>query len=185
MDSANQAAKELDGELKVIPFDSASGTLSMGLMAKKAREMDRTGKTINEILDELKRIRKGMELVFTLDTLKFAQMSGRIKYLQAALASLLNVKPIIELKDGIIEMGEKVRSRARSIELLLEKMKNKFGDRRIIAGVVHARDHQAGLDLLQKVIANLNCEEAVFGELTISLAAHFGPGTLGIVAYPS
>jgi len=182
--SADQAAEELKGEFNVIPFDSASGTICMGMMAKKAREMDRSNQPIDKIIHELERIRTEMELVFTLDTLKFAQMSGRIKYLQAALASLLNVKPIIELKDGIIEMGEKVRSRAKSIDLLIEKMKKKFGDTAIQIGVVHARDRQGGLELLQKVVADFNCEEAVLGEISISLAAHFGPGALGIAAYP-
>ena len=184
MDSANQAAKELKDEMNIIPFDSASGTICMGMMVREAREMDRQGSTVDEILKRLEFIRKKMVLVATLDTLKFASMSGRVKHLQAALASLLNVKPIIELKNGILEMGEKVRSRAKSIELVLEKMKNKFGDTRINAGVLHARDPQSGMDLLQKVVDRFNCADAVIGELSISLAAHFGPGTIGMAAYP-
>lgn len=184
MSSAKTAAEELKGEYNIIPFDSASGTLSMGMMAKEAREMDREGKSLDEILERLSFIREKMELVFTVDDLKFAQMSGRIKHLQAALASLLNVKPIIELKDGIIEMGEKVRSRAKSIDKLLAKMKKKFGDQRVVMGVVHARDKEAGQELLRKVIEQFNCAEVVLADISISLAAHFGPGALGIVGYP-
>ena len=184
MASANQAAEELKGEFHIIPFDSASGTISMGMMAKEAREMDRDGKSLDEIISRLEFIRMNTKLVFTLDTLKFASLSGRVKYLQASLASLLKVKPIIELKDGIIVMGEKVRSRAKSIDKLLEKMKQKFGQQRIKAAVIHARDREAGLEVLHRLISQNNCAEAVLSELTISLAAHFGPGTLGIVAYP-
>jgi len=184
MDSAKKAANELAGELKIIPFDSASGTICMGMMARAARQMDREGRTIDEILKRLDFIREKMELVCTLDTLEFARMSGRVKHLQAALASLLKVKPIIELKNGIIEMGEKVRSRSKSIDLVLEKIKQKFGDRRIVAGIIHARDQATGQDLLQRVISQLNCSEAFLAELSISLAAHFGPGTIGIAAYP-
>jgi len=146
--------------------------------------MEREGKTIDEILKRLEYIRANMELVFTVDDLKYAQMSGRIKHLQAALASLLNVKPIIELKDGIIEMGEKVRSRAKSIDVLLRKMEKKFGDQRVIMGVVHARDKEMGQELMRKVVGEFNCAEVIFAELSISLAAHFGPGTLGMVGYP-
>jgi len=184
MDSAKKAANELAGELKIIPFDSASGTICMGMMARAARQMDREGRTIDEILKRLDFIREKMELVCTLDTLEFARMSGRVKHLQAALASLLKVKPIIELKNGIIEMGEKVRSRSKSIDLVLEKIKQKFGDRRIVAGIIHARDQATGQDLLQRAISQLNCSEAFLAELSISLAAHFGPGTIGIAAYP-
>ncbi|MCJ7518561.1 MAG: DegV family protein [Anaerolineaceae bacterium] len=184
MSSARKAAEELKNEFNIIPFDSASGTISMGMMAKEAREMDRDGKSLDEIIRRLEFIRMNTKLVFTLDTLKFASLSGRVKYLQASLASLLKVKPMIELKDGIIVMGEKVRSRAKSIDKLLEKMKQKFGKQRIKAAVIHARDREAGLEVLHRLISQNNCAEAILSELTISLAAHFGPGTLGIVAYP-
>ncbi len=184
MTSAIQAAKELEKEFHVIPYDSASGTISMGMMVKEAREMDRAGKSLDQIIQRLDFIRMNTRLVFTLDTLKFASMSGRIKHLQASLANLLKVKPIIELKDGLIVMGEKVRSRSKSIEALLDKVKEQFGSRRINAAVVHANDESAGVEMLKRVIAQNNCAEAVLGELSISLAANFGPGTLGIVAYP-
>ena len=184
MSSARRAAAELKDELNIIPFDSASGTICMGMMVKKAREMDAEGKTIQEIIAKLENMREKMELIFTVDTLKFASMSGRVKYLQAALASMLKVKPIIELKHGILEMGEKVRSRTKSIELLLEKLKRKFGDTKIMAGVVHAHDSESGFDLLNRVISHFNCTEAVLAEISISLATHFGPGTVGVAAYP-
>ncbi len=182
--SARQAAEDLKGELNVIPFDSASGTICMGMMVREARELERKGSNIEAILARLDYMRRKMELVFTVDTLKFASMSGRVKHLQAALASMLNVKPIIELKNGFLEMREKVRSRSKSVDFLLEKMKRKFGDKRIIAGVLHAHDLQSGMDLLNRAIKELNCTEAIFSEISISLAAHFGPGTLGLAAYP-
>lgn len=184
MASAIQAAKELEKDYHIIPYDSASGTISMGMMVKEAREMERCGKTLEDIIKRLDFIRMNTRLVFTLETLKFASMSGRVKHLQASLANLLNIKPIIELKDGLVVMGEKVRSRAKSIDTLIEKIKDQFGTRRIKAAVVHANDKEAGMDMLKRVIAQNNCEEAVLGELSISLAANFGPGTLGIVAYP-
>lgn len=184
MSSAIRAARELKGKLNIIPFDSASGTICMGMMAREAREMDRSKNSIDEILKRLDFIRRKMELIFTLDTLRFASMSGRVKHLQAALASILKVKPIIELQKGTLEMGEKVRSRTKSIELMLDKMKKKFGETRINAGVVHTHDPQSGINLLKEVINRFNCADAILGEVSISLAAHFGPGTLGIAAYP-
>ena len=184
MASAKAAAKELIGEFAIHPFDSASGTLVMGMMAKEARMMDRAGKTLDEIVKRLVEIRSNHRLIFTLDTLKYASMSGRIRHLQAALASLLKVKPIIELRNGMLEMGEKVRSRAKSIELLLNKMEKEFGNQRLIVGVAYARDKEAGTKLMKEVINRFNCAEVILGEISISLAAHFGPGTLEFTAYP-
>jgi DegV family protein with EDD domain len=185
MASAKIAAQELSDEFEIRPFDSASGTLVMGMMAKEARILDRAGKTIDEIIQRLEEIRNQHRLMFTLDTLKYASLSGRIKHLQAALASLLKVKPIIELRNGTLEMGEKVRSRAKSIELMLKKMEKEFGDKRLIVGVAYARDKKAGTQLMKDLIERFNCAEVIIGEISISLAAHFGPGTLGITAYPA
>jgi len=184
MASAREAAKELKGEINVVPFDSASGTISMGMMCKEARLMDRAGSSMEKILKRMEFIRRNMQLVATLDTLKYARLSGRIKYLQAALASMLQVKPIMELKDGIIEMTEKVRSRSKAIDRVLSIMENKLSGKKINAAVVHARDPQSGQELLQKVIQRFDCAEASLSELSISLAAHFGPGTVVLVAYP-
>jgi DegV family protein with EDD domain len=184
MTSANEAAKEMQGEMNIVPFDSASGTISMGMMCKEARQMDRIGASLQEILKRLDFIRRNMQLTATLDTLKYARLSGRVKYLQAALASILQVKAIMELKDGVIEVTEKARSRAKSIELVLSIMEKKLAGKKINAGVVHARDAQSGQDLLQKVLQRFDCAEASLSELSISLAAHFGPGALVLVAYP-
>ena len=184
MASAREAAKELKGEINVVPFDSASGTISMGMMCKEARLMDRAGSSMEKILKRMEFIRRNMQLVATLDTLKYARLSGRIKYLQAALASILQVKPIMELKDGIIEMTEKARSRSKAIDRVLSIMENKLSGKKINAAVVHARDPQSGQELLQKVIQRFDCAEASLSELSISLAAHFGPGTVVLVAYP-
>ena len=184
MTSANKAAKELKGEINVVPFDSASGTISMGMMCKEARQMDRGGASLEEILKRMDFIRRNMQLTATLQTLKYARLSGRIKYLQAALASLLQVKPIMELKDGLIEMTEKARSRAKAIELVLSIMEKKLRGKKINVGVVHAHDAQSGQELLQKVIQRFDCAEASLSELSISLAAHFGPGAVVLAAYP-
>jgi len=185
MASAKTAAKELSGKYAIHPFDSASGTVVMGMMAKEARLMDRAGKSLDEIIERLESIKNQHRLIFTLDTLKYASMSGRIKHLQAALASILKVKPIIELRNGTLEMGEKARSRAKSVELMLKKLEKEFGNKRLIVGIAYARNKVAGTQLMKEVIERFNCAEVIMGELSISLAAHFGPGTLGITAYPA
>jgi DegV family protein with EDD domain len=182
--SATQAAQELKGEINVVPFDSASGTICMGMMCKEARLMERAGSNLDEILQRLDFIRRNMQLTATLDTLKYARLSGRVKYLQATLASVLHVKPIMELKEGIIEITEKVRSRAKSIDRVLNIMEEKLDGKKINAGVVHARDARSGQELLQKAVQRFDCAEASLSELSISLATHFGPGAVVLAAYP-
>jgi DegV family protein with EDD domain len=182
--SAKEAAQALMGEINVIPYDSTSGTICAGMMCKEARLLERAGASLDEILTRMDVIRNTMQLVITLDNLKFAQMSGRVKLLEASIASLLQIKPIIELKDGMIAVTGKVRSRAKAIEAMLNILKNKFGDRRIHAGIVHVRDVPDAENLRKEVLRRFNCIDVVLTEVSITLATHFGPGALGLAAYP-
>lgn len=184
MNSARQAAEELKGTYNIIPFDSASGTICMGMMCKEAREMDLNGKSLNDILKRLESIREKMELIFTVDTMKYAKLSGRIKSLQATLISILDIKPIIELEDGALEIKEKVRSRKASLEKLIDRMKQKVGDQPVQIAVIHAHDPVTGQMVMEEARKTFNCTEVAFAEISISLAAHFGPGTIGLAAYP-
>lgn len=184
MASARQAAKELKSEFNIIPFDSASGTICMGMLCKEARSMDESGKPLDEILNRLVVIRKNMQLVFTLETMKFARLSGRVKSIQATLASILDIKPIIELQGGIIEIKDKVRSRKASLVKMIKRMKDKVGDQPLQIAVVHAHDPFTGEEILEEVKRTFNCVEISLAEISISLAVHFGPGTIGLAAYP-
>jgi DegV family protein with EDD domain len=183
-DSAEIATRDLSGQYHIYPFDSASGSAAMGYMCKEARLMDRQGRSIQDILRRLDFIRQNINIALTLNTLEYARMSGRVKALQAALASLLNVKPIVALKDGVLDMADRVRTRGRAIDQVVEMIKQRVGSRLINAAVVHAEDHQAGLELMEKVKKEFNCNELIMTELAISVAANLGPGTVGLVAYP-
>ncbi|MDP2776729.1 MAG: DegV family protein, partial [Anaerolineales bacterium] len=121
----------------------------------------------------------------TLDTLEYAKMSGRVKTLQAALASILNVKPIAVLRDGDLKMTEKVRTRKASLERVIEMAKEEFGSKPIYLGVVHARDIKSGQALLEDAKSHFNCKETLISELSISIAANLGPGTVGLILYPA
>ncbi len=182
--SAVLAAKELGERIKILPYDSATGSAALGLMCREARIMERAGVTVQSILDRLNFISKNHSIVLTLDNLDYAFRSGRVKALQAALASLLKVKPIAALREGTLLMVERVRTRQRALEMILQMTAESMGKRLVNVAVVQARDLPAGLNLVQRVRETLNCQEIVMTDLSIGVAANLGPGTIGIVAYP-
>jgi DegV family protein with EDD domain len=182
--SAVMAAKELGGKYNIIPIDSRAGTASQGYMCKEARELNRRDVSLEQIVERMKYIALNIHVIFTLDTLEYVRMSGRVKALQAAFASLLKVKPIIVLRDGILEMGDRVRTRRRSLEFIVEKMRNRLGEQLVNMAVVHSEDPKAG-EILYDMVRNVfNCNELIMTELSTGIAANLGPGTIGIVAYP-
>jgi DegV family protein with EDD domain len=128
-------------------------------------------------------IRKNVNVVLTLDTLEYARRSGRVKALQAALAALVNIKPVIILKDGALDMREKVRTRQRAINRVLEIIHQRVDDRLVNVAVVHSQSLEAAKQLMQKVCETLHVNEAIISDLSIGVAANLGPGTIGIVAY--
>jgi DegV family protein with EDD domain len=182
-DSAVLAAHELKEQFHIIPFDSASGSAAMGYMCKEIRLLERAGATLQTILARLEEIRKNVTIVLTLDNLEYARRSGRVKALQAALASLVNIKPIVLLKDGVLDVSEKVRTRQRAINRVLEIVRQRVGDRLVNAAVVHAQSQEAAQQLMQRVRETLHCQELILTDLSIGVAANLGPGTVGIVAY--
>jgi len=182
--SAVTAAEELKNTFRVLPVDSAGGSLSLGFMCREARRMDRTGKSVEQIVKYLEGIRERIRIILTLDTLDYARMSGRIGALSAALASMLNVKPIAVLKNGLVDMVEKVRTRKTALERVIVMAEEEFGDQPVYLGIVHARDIASGNALMTEAKKRFNTKETVLIDLSISLAANFGPGTVGLVLYP-
>ena len=183
--SAVSAAEEVKNDFKVYPVDSASGSLGIGLMCREARRLERAGKSVEEIVEYLEDIKHRVRVILTLDTLEYARMSGRVKTLQAALASVLNVKPIAVLRDGDLTMAERVRTRKASLDRVIEMAKEEYGDSAVYLAVVHARDPKSGEELLAEAQKHFNHKETMISELSISVAANLGPGTVGLVVYPT
>ena len=182
--SSEIAARELEGEFKVIPIDSASGSAAMGFMCREARLMERAGAKVEKIVERVKTISHTNHIVLTLATLEYARRSGRVKALQAALASLLNVKPVISLREGVLELGDKVRTRSKALEHIVGLMAERMGERLVNVAIVHAEDAESARTLVEKVRSRLNVKELITTELSIGIAANLGPGTVGVIAYP-
>jgi fatty acid-binding protein DegV len=112
-------------------------------------------------------------------------MSGRIGRLRETLASLLKVKLIIGVGQGELIPLDRVRGQKQGLTRILELAEETIGGARVHLAVAHAQDPAQAEDLFVQAQARLNCQDAFITELAISLAVHFGPGTVGLAAYPA
>ena len=183
--SSVAAAEELKGTYNVVPVDTLCGSMGTAFMCRSARQMERAGKSVDEIVKFIENVRGKVHVILTLDTLEYARRSGRVGALRSALASALNLKPIALLKDGLVDMVDRVRTRKSAFDRVLEIAKENVGNNPIHIGVVHARDLASGQALLVEAKKVLNVKESFLTDLSISLAINFGPGTVGIVLYPA
>ena len=178
------AAKDLVSEFDLHPFDSGNGSAGLAYMCKEARLLQRAGHSLDDILRRMEFIRRKVTIVLTLDNLEFARMSGRVSMITQKLSSLLQVKPVILLKDGMLDIADRVRTRNRSIERVIELVKQKVGKKLVNIAIVHAEDLTVAAEMLNKVRDAFRINELITTDLSISVAANLGPGTVGIIAYP-
>lgn len=178
------AASELQDEFRIIPFDSGAGSAAVGFMCREARLMDRENKPLDNIITRLETLRDRLTVIFTLDTLEFAYLNGRINAMQKALTSILNVKPIIILRDGLLEMADRVRTRHRALDKIIQTVSERVGDHPVYVAVVHAADSATAEAMMSRLREVLTIRESIITDLAIPVAANLGPGTIGIVAIP-
>lgn len=182
--SAELARATVADRVRVHPFDSACGSGGLGFMALEAARMAEAGHAVPEILARLETLRPRMSILLVLKDLRFAQMSGRVGKLQGSLASLLNIKPIVCLEDGILDVSEKVRTQSKAIDRVVEIMVQQVGTSEPVnLAVTHAVAPDMGDRLMQRAKTVFECKETFVSDLALSLAVQFGPGTLGLIAY--
>jgi DegV family protein with EDD domain len=178
-------AKAMVPQATVEVFDSASISLGTGWMVVEAARASERGQPLASILDRLEHIRRHLALALTPSTMKYLQMSGRVGKLQGALASLLDVKPIIAVRDGLLEAGERVRTRSKALHHLVDYVQEHTRSATALnLAVIHARAPEEGQQLLDLARQVLPVREVLFADLVASLAVHGGPGIVGLGAYP-
>ena len=183
--SACLAASMVAERVKVSVIDSLAGSAGLGWMVYEAAGLIDRGRSSGEITDQLEAKRESISIFFALETLKYAQMSGRVGKLRSVLGTLLNVKPIIGLEQGLIEVVDKTRSHKSAMQHIIALTREKVQDKPVQVAVVHAQALEQAETLLALAQAGLNVQNTFIQNLAISLAVHFGPGTLGLVAYPA
>jgi len=177
-------ARSMVPEIDVRVIDSLSASMGAGFLALAAAGASEVGRTVPEILAIIEDIKARMNVFATVDTLKYLQLSGRVGSLQGLFASLLDVKPILVIRDGLIEAVGKVRSRAKSLEQLLKFTQEAVRDAEATSvAIAHAYVPEDAEWLRERVGAILKCKEIFVVEVTPALAALGGPGLIGVVSY--
>ena len=125
------SAAELHPGKEITIVDTKSISMGQGFMVLKAAELAKAGKSRAEILREVENVRSRTHLFAALDTLKFMAMSGRVGHLTAEMANVLNIKPILTIKDGKLDLLEKVRTRKKAWARVLELTETSLGDSEI------------------------------------------------------
>ncbi len=182
--SATLAAKRVADTVTVHVVDSMAGSAGLGFLIAEAGELIERGKSAPEIVAHLEAKRRAISIFLALDNLKFAQMSGRVSKLTGFLSSVLNIKPIVSLNDGLLSASHRARSVRNALKKIVDLTVERVGDQPVHVGITHAVTEERAKILLKLAEPQLNIRQLFVGDLSISVAVHLGPGTVGLVAYP-
>jgi DegV family protein with EDD domain len=183
--AANMAAQRLKDRLNISVVDSQTGSVGLGFMVREAALLAQAGLAVNEIVRRVEARRSQIDVFILLKDLQYARMSGRVGRLREMLASLLNIKPIIGVYQGALVPLERIRSQKNGFARMVALAEARASETPVHLGLVHALAWPDAEDLLAQLRQRLNCQDTFITDLALSLAVHFGPGTVGFATYPA
>jgi len=170
-----------DREIHVI--DSASLSMGMGYMVLAAAEAAAKGAPLDEITDIILDLRQRTHLFAALSTLKYLALGGRVSNITATLGNMLNVKPILTIRDGKLDLLERVRTQKKAWERVIELSARAAGDNKIEKmSILHVNAPKMAHKFEGEIRSRMECpQEILFVELTPGLSVHSGAGIVGTV----
>lgn len=178
--SADQA-KALFPEATIVTIDSEATAMALGFQVLAAARAAREGKSFEEVTEIARQAKLLTGVVFVVDTLEFLHRGGRIGGASRLLGTALNLKPILELQDGVIEAVDRVRTRSKAQAKLLDIVEERIDGRpNLRLAVLHAAAEQRARELLEIAVNRFNPIETVFSEVSPVVGTHIGPGGLAL-----
>jgi len=176
-EAAAQAARAMEERLPVVVIDSQSVTVGEGLVVSAAAEVALAAGATGEVVAAASRTRDRLVVFGAIDTLENLRKGGRIGGAAAALGMLLSIKPVIEVRGGVVEEESRQRTRARSLHYLAEKARSAGPLERLAAAGGDARDFVEFLSL----IADLRPDHPLLvSDVGPIIGTHAGPGAIGL-----
>jgi DegV family protein with EDD domain len=180
--SAETAARMVGGDITVIDSKiTAWGQFALVLEAAKLREQ---GLPKSEIVSRITAMREKVGAYFVVDSLEHLHRGGRVSGVSAMLGSLLQVKPILRVTDGKLEMFEKVRTRKKALARVIELLQAAIpAGEQLVGSIVYADNRGDGEALRAQVQEALPSAELHLSQLGPVVGTHTGPGLLAVIYY--
>lgn len=186
--SAVLAGTMLDSSIAVHTIDTKCASLGAGMVAIAGAEAILAGETVDEVLTRIQSTIERLAVYFVVDTLEYLKKNGRIGLASALFGTLLNIKPVLTLDDGVVAPFEKIRGKNKALKRLQEllgEMQQAHPEQKFRVGI----SHSDSLDEATALARHLQEQWEVDGEILIgfigpTIGVHTGPGTIALFAYP-
>ncbi len=176
-------ARDMLPDVPIEVVDSRSTSMGQGFLVLAAARAAEEGKSREEIAALTRDLVPRLNVIFVLDTLKYLQKGGRIGGAQALVGSMLAIKPLLHLYEGRVEPLEKVRSKGKAVERLVEIMAEHLKGRPAHVAVLHSANPQEAEALRAQIAARFPCRDLLLTGVSPVIGTHTGPGCLGLAFY--
>ena len=176
--SAVQGKKIVKSKCPIEVIDTQTISIAIGLIVVQASRMAKSGMSLKQIMDELIEIIPNVHLLVLFDTLKYLVKGGRIGKAKALLGSLLNVKPILKVKDGELVPSGQVRTRSKGMGQLLDFVKNATEIQDL--AILYSTTPDEAQALIESTSSIFPKERTILARLGPALGVHGGPGILAV-----
>jgi DegV family protein with EDD domain len=173
-----QIARDMLPDREIHVVDSQGASMAEGILARMGVEMAAEGRSAAEIAEKLEARTSDMRIYLTLETLEYLKKGGRISGAQAAIGTLLSVKPIIRVQDGVVETIDKVRTRTKARERMIELITERPIERLAILHTI-SPDVEAFRDEVLSRSPGLAASDVTIDLVGASVGPHLGPGCVG------
>jgi DegV family protein with EDD domain len=180
--AAEQVRQELP-QCTIEIMDSKNATASQGFITLAAAQVAVQGKELGDVIKEADSVKSRVDFLLALDTIRHAYRTGRIPKIATQMGSLLGVKPLLTISDGVVHLFGIVRTKQKGVERLIETMRRKVGNHPVHVAVMHAAVLEEGEKLKQRISAEFNCVELFITEVSPIIGYAVGPGALGLAFY--
>jgi DegV family protein with EDD domain len=180
------AAEIVKDTVTVHHFDSRTATMGLGLLVLSVARMVESGKKLDEILTTTKRIIQEMDLYFLLDSLDNLHKGGRIGKASHLFGSLLNIKPVLNLSNGVISAYEKVRGNKdnKALERLIEILAEKIDpSKKLYCAVAYCDNREVAEYIVERLKDRVDCDEFIYLQIGSVVGTHIGMGATGMAFY--
>ncbi|NJD60168.1 MAG: DegV family protein [Anaerolineales bacterium] len=181
INSAVQAKAMLPADAPIEICDSNTTAMAMGFHVLTVARAIEQGASLPECVRLAQEATKLTGVYFAVDTLEFLHRGGRIGTGSRFLGTALNIKPILEVRNGAVEAVERVRTRRKSLSRIIELVEQQIGGRTPVRlATLHANSPEDARIVLEEANQKLGAVESIFSEVSPVIGTHAGPGTVGL-----
>jgi DegV family protein with EDD domain len=180
--AAEQVRQELP-HCTIEVMDSRNATASQGFIALAAARSADKGNVLNEVTKAAGVVRDRVQFLLALETIRHAYRTGRIPKIATQMGSMLGVKPLLAISNGVVHLTGIARTKQSGMKRLLETMRRKAGKQPVHVAVMHTAIPEEAEELKQLISTEFNCVELLLTEVSPIIGYAIGPGALGAAFY--